>query len=123
MTSIRINPFTHGDPWLRKLLEYLEGNLRFIREFISGRLPAIRVMPIEGTYLVWLDCRGLGMDDQRLRTFMRKKAVITCVNAMMIKLGILLATKNPEISLVSDFTTIAGYGWKSVHTFFLSLRL
>ena len=68
--------FTHGDPWLRELLEYLEGNLRFLREFISGRLPAIRVMPIEGTYLVWLDCRGLGMDDQRLRTFMRKKAKV-----------------------------------------------
>ena len=33
-------------------------------------------MPIEGTYLVWLDCRGLGMDDQRLRTFMRKKAKV-----------------------------------------------
>ncbi|NNK14672.1 MAG: putative C-S lyase [Desulfofustis sp.] len=68
--------FRHGDPWLRDLISYLEGNLQFLREFISARIPAIRVMPIEGTYLVWLDCRDLGLDDRQLRTFMRKKAKV-----------------------------------------------
>ncbi len=68
--------FRHGDPWLRELLSYLEGNLRFLQDFIATRMPAIRVMPIEGTYLVWLDCRGLGLDDRQLRIFMRKKAKV-----------------------------------------------
>lgn len=66
--------FRHGDPWLQELLDYLEGNLRFLREFIASRIPGIRVMPLEGTYLPWLDCRSLGLDDRQLRAFMRKKA-------------------------------------------------
>jgi cystathionine beta-lyase len=68
--------FRHGDPWLRGLLSYLEGNLQFLQNFIAARMPAIGVMPIEGTYLVWLDCRGLGLDDRQLRIFMRKKAKV-----------------------------------------------
>jgi cystathionine beta-lyase len=68
--------FRHGDPWLQELLRYLEGNLKFLQEFIAARIPAIRVMPIEGTYLVWLDCRDLGLDDRQLRNFMRRKAKV-----------------------------------------------
>lgn len=68
--------FRHGDPWLKDLLDYLLGNLQFLKEFIAARIPAIKVNPIEGTYLVWLDCRGMGMDDGQLRAFMRKKAKV-----------------------------------------------
>jgi cystathionine beta-lyase len=64
--------FKHGDPWLRGLLDYLEENLDYLVEFCRSRIPAIRVVPPEGTYLVWLDCRDLGMTDQQLRSFMRK---------------------------------------------------
>lgn len=66
--------FRHGDPWLRELLDYLEGNLQFLQEFVAARIPGIRVMPLEGTYLAWLDCRELGFDDRQMRAFMRKKA-------------------------------------------------
>lgn len=68
--------FRHGDPWLKELIGYLEDNLRFLNDFIETRIPSIRVMPIEGTYLVWLDCRAMGMDDRGLRAFMRKKAKV-----------------------------------------------
>ncbi len=68
--------FRHGDPWLKELLEYLEGNLRFLQEFICSRIPRIRVMPIEGTYLVWLDCKELGLSDRQLRTLLRKEAKV-----------------------------------------------
>jgi cystathionine beta-lyase len=68
--------FRHGDPWLKDLLDYLEGNLQFLKEFIAARIPALQVMPIEGTYLVWLDCSGLGLSDRQLRDFMRKKAKV-----------------------------------------------
>ena len=68
--------FRDGDPWLKELLDYIEGNLRFLKDFVASRMPGIRVMPIEGTYLVWLDCRGMGMDDRQLRAFMRKKAKV-----------------------------------------------
>ena len=40
------------------------------------RIPKIKVMKPEGTYLVWLDCRALGMDARNLKNFMIKKAKV-----------------------------------------------
>ncbi len=68
--------FRHGDPWLKELLDYLQSNLQFLKEFIARRIPAIQVMPLEGTYLVWLDCSAMGLSDRQLREFMRKKAKV-----------------------------------------------
>lgn len=68
--------FRHGDPWLEELLAYLENNLRFLEGFCRSRLPRIRIIPPEGTYLVWLDCNELGMSDMQLRKFMREKAKV-----------------------------------------------
>jgi len=68
--------FRDGDPWLTELLDYLENNLSFLQEFCTSRLPQIDVIPPQGTYLVWLDCRKLGLSDRQLQTFMRKKAKV-----------------------------------------------
>ncbi len=68
--------FRHGDPWLQELLDYLQENLNYLIDFCRSRIPAVRVVPPEGTYLVWLDCRELGMTDQQLRSFMRKTAKV-----------------------------------------------
>ena len=66
--------FKHGDPWLKALLSYLEDNLRFLVEFCESRIPRIKIVPPQGTYLAWLDCRELGLSDHELRSFMRKTA-------------------------------------------------
>lgn len=66
--------YRHGDEWLEQLLEYLEGNLEFLVRYFAERIPAIKVIKPEGTYLVWLDCRKLGMDTERLKSFMIEKA-------------------------------------------------
>lgn len=66
--------FRQGDPWLTELLAYLEDNRRFILEFCQSRIPRIKVLPPEGTYLAWLDCRDLGLSDTDLRSFMRTQA-------------------------------------------------
>lgn len=66
--------FKHGDPWLEALLAYLEDNRRFLMEFCASRMPRIKLVPPEGTYLAWLDCRELGLSDHDLRSFMRKTA-------------------------------------------------
>ncbi|MDD5037979.1 MAG: aminotransferase class I/II-fold pyridoxal phosphate-dependent enzyme, partial [Dehalococcoidales bacterium] len=63
-----------GDEWLEQLLEYLQGNLRFMIEYFEKRIPKIKIIKPDGTYLVWLDCRELGMDSMSLRAFMREKA-------------------------------------------------
>ncbi|MBW1644076.1 MAG: pyridoxal phosphate-dependent aminotransferase [Deltaproteobacteria bacterium] len=66
--------YNHGDAWLQECLEYLHGNLNFIMKFCKKQIPKIRIIKPEGTYLVWLDCRDLGMDKMSLRELMRKKA-------------------------------------------------
>ena len=62
------------DAWLDRALEYLEGNLRYLQDFASSRLPGITVVPAEGMYVVWLDCRGLGLDADALRDFLVNRA-------------------------------------------------
>ncbi len=60
--------------WLDELRAYLAGNLAFLEDFLAREIPEIRPIHPEGTYLVWLDCRGLGMDADELSTFMRDEA-------------------------------------------------
>jgi cystathionine beta-lyase len=66
--------YNQGDIWLRRLMDYLAGNLLFLQNFIAHNLPMIHVVPVQATYLAWLDCRGLGMNTEELRTFMINEA-------------------------------------------------
>ncbi|CDG65256.1 MAG: cysteine-S-conjugate beta-lyase [Methanobacterium sp.] len=68
--------YRDGDEWLEQVLEYLEGNLEFLTSYFKKRIQGIDVIETEGTYLAWLDCRELGMDDQRLQSFFRNKAKV-----------------------------------------------
>jgi len=60
--------------WLDALLQYLKGNLNFLKVFIKEKLPQIKVIEPEGTYLVWLDFRELGLEPKELEKFIRGKA-------------------------------------------------
>lgn len=48
------------EDWLDQVLEYLQGNVEYVREFIAANIPAIKTTRQEGTYLMWLDFRELG---------------------------------------------------------------
>ncbi|MCB8978563.1 MAG: pyridoxal phosphate-dependent aminotransferase [Ardenticatenaceae bacterium] len=48
-----------GEPWLTAVLEYIEGNYQFMQTYLADHLPQLHLLPAEGTYLVWLDCRAL----------------------------------------------------------------
>jgi cysteine-S-conjugate beta-lyase len=49
--------YRHGQPWLDKVLGYLEDNRDFLLRSVAQTLPGIRMSKPEGTYLAWLDCR------------------------------------------------------------------
>jgi cystathionine beta-lyase len=66
--------YRYGDEWLEQLLEYLQENLEFTLEYFIQKIPRITVIKPQATYLLWLDCRALGLDDMTLRGFMREKA-------------------------------------------------
>jgi cysteine-S-conjugate beta-lyase len=66
--------YSSGEAWLEELLIYLRGNYRRLADFIAERLPVLSVLPLEGSYLAWIDCRKLGMSDAELKDFFLKDA-------------------------------------------------
>jgi cystathionine beta-lyase len=66
--------YTHGEEWLDQVLDYLQDNLDFLMEYIERNIPRIKAIRPEGTYLVWLDCQELHMNDTELKKFMLKHA-------------------------------------------------
>lgn len=65
--------YTKCDYYADELMEYLEENKNFMVEFLQTRVPKIKVGNPEATYLIWLDCSGLGMDQSKLKAFFREK--------------------------------------------------
>ena len=68
--------YREGEPWLADVMAYIEANLDHLERFIDAHIPGIRVIRPEGTYLVWLDCRGLGLDNLALKRLMMETARI-----------------------------------------------
>jgi len=68
--------YREGAPWLAQVLAYIEDNLDYLQTFVDNHIPGIRTIRPEGTYLVWLDCRELGLDKWALKTLMMDKARI-----------------------------------------------
>ena len=66
--------YKEGEEWLEQLLEYLSGNFDFIKEYCQTYIPKIKPNIPDATYLVWLDCRELGMDNEELHRFMIQDA-------------------------------------------------
>ncbi len=64
----------HAGPWLDELVVYLQGNYDLLRRFLAERLPAVRVFPLQGTYLALLDFRNLGLTDAALKEKMLSDA-------------------------------------------------
>jgi cystathionine beta-lyase len=68
--------YNHGEEWLEQVLEYIEGNLRYLEEYVARHIPQITLVRPQGTYLVWLDCRRLGLDKWGLKRLMLDQARI-----------------------------------------------
>ena len=68
--------YREGREWLDQLLPYLSANFDFVKEYCEKNIPQIKPNIPDATYLVWLDCRDLGMSNEELRKFMIEKAKI-----------------------------------------------
>lgn len=58
--------YTRGEAWLDALIELIAHNQQVVRDFCAERLPQVIVADLEGTYLQWLDLRGLGLSAEEL---------------------------------------------------------
>lgn len=66
--------YTYGEKWLEELLEYLEGNLSYIKRFLQEKLPKIKLIEPQGTYLLWMDVSAYGYTQEELKERLRTGA-------------------------------------------------
>jgi cystathionine beta-lyase len=66
--------YDQGEGWLQQVLEYINGNLEYLEQYVAENIPQLDVIRPEGTYLVWLDCRKLQLERMELKRLMFEQA-------------------------------------------------
>lgn len=68
-----IAAYNRGEDWLEELKHYLSVNYNYLRAYFDEYLPEFSVVMLEGTYLVWVDCRGLGLSSREITDILLEK--------------------------------------------------
>ncbi len=68
--------YSHGDEWLDQMLAYLSENYKYLENFFKTKLPKVKIMKPEATYLIWLDFREYGMKNTELMKFTVENAKV-----------------------------------------------
>ncbi len=66
--------YKDGEEWFEQVTAYIEANMEYAVRFLKERVPQIKAAKPDGTYLMWLDCRELGLDGEALERFMVHQA-------------------------------------------------
>lgn len=69
-----------GEAWRKQMLRYVEGNIDFVIDFCAQHIPAIKPLRPQASFLVWLDCRGLGLTQPQLVDLFVNKAHLALNN-------------------------------------------
>ncbi|MCF1422906.1 MalY/PatB family protein [Mangrovimonas futianensis] len=69
-----IAAYNEGEEWLEQLKQYLWGNYTYLKTFFEKKLPQFKVLPLEGTYLVWVDVRNLNLTSKEITSTLLEKA-------------------------------------------------
>ncbi len=68
--------YNHGQEWLAAAMAYVEENYRFMADYIAENLPQLQIVRPEGTYLVWVDFRALGLEPAARKEMMMEVAKV-----------------------------------------------
>lgn len=79
--------YKYGEQWLDELLPYLWQNYLTVKTYLQENIPEISVIEPEGTFLLWLDCRKLALNDEELAAFFVQKASLALTNGIMFGPG------------------------------------
>ena len=79
--------FRHGENWRKQMLGYVESNIEFIEDFCAQNIPQIRPIRPQASFLVWLDCRGLGLSHDELIDLFVNKAGLALNDGDMFSPG------------------------------------
>lgn len=77
----------NGEEWRREMLRYIEGNIDFVINWCAERIPQIKPLRPHASYLVWLDCRGLGLSHDDLIDLFVNKARLALNDGAMFGPG------------------------------------
>ena len=66
--------YSKGDVWLDALLKYIKGNIDYTDKFIREKLEGVKLVPMEATYLAWLDFNGTGLSSEQVDSLVLRKA-------------------------------------------------
>ena len=69
-----IAAYAQGEEWYQEMKKYVGANITFLHEWMEEHIPQIKVTKTEGTYLVWMDFRGLGIAEKNLKDFVENQA-------------------------------------------------
>ncbi|MGC9468756.1 MAG: MalY/PatB family protein [Anaerolineae bacterium] len=67
--------YVEGNAWLNALLSYLEANRDYLVSYLATHLPQLRMVPAEGTYLAWIDCRAANLPKNPSKFFLEEARV------------------------------------------------
>lgn len=82
-----IAAFQNGEEWRKAMLQYIEGNIIFVEDYCRENLPQVKPLRPEASFLVWLDCRALGLDHERLVDLFVNKARLALNDGEMFGKG------------------------------------
>jgi cystathionine beta-lyase len=66
--------YRHGAEWLEQCLHYIEGNIDYVEQYCREHIPGVVAIKPQASFLVWLDCRGLGLSHEEVVDLFRDKA-------------------------------------------------
>lgn len=75
--------YDKGEYWLNDLICYLEQNIIFVEEYLSANIPQIKPIRPEASFLIWLDCHGLGLNNKEVNDLFVNKAKLALNNGEM----------------------------------------
>lgn len=67
--------WVQGEPWRGDVLAYLQGNRDTLTQQLATQLPQVDLVPAQGTYLAWLDCRALSLSPSPQAFFLQQAKV------------------------------------------------
>lgn len=68
--------FAEGEEWRRQMLDYLQGNVEYLQALLAERLPKVRAVLPEASYLAWLDFSALGLSHAELKQRLLNRAKV-----------------------------------------------
>ena len=112
----QVAAYTEGDEWMDAVVEYIQENRDFAVRAIHERLPMLKCAPQQGTYLLWVDFRGLGMSHEETGRWLVEKAGVALTDGLFFGaqgegwFRINLATQRANVEKTIDRLVVAVQG-------------